>query len=76
MYQSYALSRVVDGDEGSHAWVSHTGGGNIKSGDTITVTYSAPKSVGHVRYVQGNDNLSPVRSSTPSMVPTGTSAAV
>lgn len=59
VYQSYALSRVVDGDEGSYAWVKHnSGGGNIKSGDTITVTYSAPKTVGHVRYVQGDDNLS------------------
>lgn len=58
VYRDYALSRVVDGDEASHAWVSHTGGGNIKSGDTITVTYSAPKTVGHVRYVQGSDRLS------------------
>lgn len=59
VYQSFGLSRVVDGDEGTYAWVKHnTGGGNIKSGDTITVTYSAPKTVGHVRYVQGNDNLS------------------
>lgn len=58
VYRDYALSRVVDGDEASHAWVSHTGGGNIKSGDTITVTYSAPKTVGHVRYVQGSDKLS------------------
>ena len=59
VYQNYALSRVVDGDEGSFAWVKHnSGGGNIKSGDTITVTYSAPKTVGHVRYVQGSDKLS------------------
>ena len=59
VYQNYALSRVVDGDEGSYAWVKHnSGGGNIKSGDTITVTYSAPKTVGHVRYVQGSDRLS------------------
>ena len=59
VWQNYALSRVVDGDEGSYAWVKHnSGGGNIKSGDTITVTYSAPKTVGHVRYVQGDDNLS------------------
>lgn len=59
VYQSYALSRVVDGNEDTYAWVKHnSGGGNIKSGDTITVTYSAPKTVGHVRYVQGNDNLS------------------
>lgn len=59
VYQNYALSRVVDGDEGSFAWVKHnSGGGNIKSGDTITVTYSAPKTVGHVRYVQGSDRLS------------------
>ena len=59
VYQNYALSRVVDGDEGSYAWVKHnSGGGNIKSGDTITVTYSAPKTVGHVRYVQGSDKLS------------------
>ena len=59
VYQSYSLSRVVDGDEGTYAWVKHnTGGGNIKSGDTITVTYSAPKTVGHVRYVQGSDKLS------------------
>ena len=59
VWQNYALSRVVDGDEGSYAWVKHnSGGGNIKSGDTITVTYSAPKTVGHVRYVQGSDKLS------------------
>ena len=59
VYQNYALSRVVDGNEDTYAWVKHnSGGGNIKSGDTITVTYSAPKTVGHVRYVQGNDNLS------------------
>lgn len=59
VWQNYALSRVVDGDEGSYAWVKrNSGGGNIKSGDTITVTYSAPKTVGHVRYVQGDDNLS------------------
>lgn len=59
VYQNYALSRVVDGDEGSFAWVKHNSdGGNIKSGDTITVTYSAPKTVGHVRYVQGSDRLS------------------
>ena len=59
VYQNYALSRVVDGDESSFAWVKHnSGGGNIKSGDTITVTYSAPKTVGHVRYVQGSDKLS------------------
>ena len=59
VWQNYALSRAVDGDEGSFAWVKHnSGSGNIKSGDTITVTYSAPKTVGHVRYVQGSDKLS------------------
>ena len=54
-----AADRVVDGNEGTIGWFKATqGGGNIKSGNAVKLTYAEPVRIGHVRFVQQNDNIS------------------